>query len=87
VVGLVPGLGEVADGTNAVISVFRGDWTGAGLSASAAGLILREQFALGPRSLRVGPHEAVWMDETIGLTEQERRVWTTPMVSPNWSDA
>jgi len=33
VVGLVPGLGEVADGTNAVISVFRGDWTGAGLSA------------------------------------------------------
>lgn len=33
VAGCVPGLGEFADGTNALISVFRGDWTGAGLSA------------------------------------------------------
>ena len=33
VVGCVPLLGEPADAANAVISVFRGDWTGAGLSA------------------------------------------------------
>ncbi len=35
VVGLVPGFGEVADGVNAVISLGRGDYVGAGLSAAA----------------------------------------------------
>jgi RHS repeat-associated protein len=35
VVGLVPGLGEVADGVNALIYLGRGDYTNAGLSAAA----------------------------------------------------
>lgn len=33
--GLIPGLGEVTNAASAVISVFQGDWTGAGLSAAA----------------------------------------------------
>lgn len=35
VAGLVPGFGEVADGLNALISLARGDYVGAGLSAAA----------------------------------------------------
>lgn len=34
-VGLVPGFGEVADGANALISLLRGDYVGAALSAAA----------------------------------------------------
>jgi len=35
VVGLVPGIGEIADGANALIYLGRGDYTNAGLSAAA----------------------------------------------------
>jgi hypothetical protein len=35
VVGLVPGAGELADGANALISLGRGDYKGAALSAAA----------------------------------------------------
>lgn len=33
--GMVPGLGEVADGASGLISLGRGDWTGAGLSLAS----------------------------------------------------
>jgi RHS repeat-associated protein len=33
--GVIPGLGEVTNAASAVISLFQGDWTGAGLSAAA----------------------------------------------------
>lgn len=36
VVGLIPGVGEVADLANAGISALRGDWVGAGLSLASA---------------------------------------------------
>jgi len=32
---VIPGLGEVTNAASAVISLFQGDWTGAGLSAAA----------------------------------------------------
>ncbi|MCH4245390.1 PAAR-like domain-containing protein [Acinetobacter gerneri] len=35
IVGLIPGLGEIADGVNGVISLARGDYVGAGLSFAA----------------------------------------------------
>lgn len=35
VVGLIPGLGEIADGLNCVICLARGDYAGAALSAAA----------------------------------------------------
>lgn len=55
VVGLIPGVGEIADGTNAVISAFRGDWVGAGLSVAAM-IPFAGWFATGAKGIKRGAH-------------------------------
>ncbi|NKY39882.1 ALF repeat-containing protein, partial [Cellulomonas septica] len=48
--GLVPGWGELCDGTDMVISGFRGDWLGVGLSAAAMFPVL----GWGPGGAKIG---------------------------------
>ncbi len=54
VAGLVPGFGEFADGINALISLGRGDYVGASLSAMSMVPVVGDAIGKGGKILRVG---------------------------------
>ncbi|MEZ4298798.1 MAG: hypothetical protein R3B70_27860 [Polyangiaceae bacterium] len=70
VIGLVPGLGEVADLTNAGISALRGDWVGAGLSLAAAIPFAGWFATAGKAAKRAG--DIVSAGRTVGREAAER---------------
>lgn len=54
VAGLVPGVGEIADGVNALISLGRGDVAGATLSAMSMVPVVGDAVGKGGKILRAG---------------------------------
>ena len=69
VAGLVPGIGEVADGANALISVARGDLAGAGLSAVSMIPVAGDLIGKGGKAGRFAAKHA---DEAIGVFTRSR---------------
>jgi RHS repeat-associated protein len=66
VAGFVPGLGEVTNGASAIISVFQGDWTGAGLSAAAL-IPFAGDFADAAKLARLGKKGSGAVEEGVKL--------------------
>ncbi|MFN9640423.1 MAG: polymorphic toxin-type HINT domain-containing protein [Pirellula sp.] len=67
VVGLVPGLGEIADGINGVISLARGDYVGAALSFTSMIPIVGDAIGKGGKAARFIANKA---DDVMALGRQ-----------------
>ncbi len=86
IVGLIPGLGEIADGANALIYVARGDYVNAGLSAMSMVPFAGVAATVGKWGKRgVDAVQAVskYGDEAVGTTYVIGRKFDTA-VAKNW---
>ncbi|HYP08467.1 MAG TPA: hypothetical protein VER03_19690 [Bryobacteraceae bacterium] len=58
VVGLIPGVGEIADAANGLLSLGRGDYTGAGLSFASMIPLVGDAFGKGGKAARAASNSA-----------------------------
>lgn len=82
-VGVIPGLGEVADGLNGLISLGRGDYVGAGLSFVSMVPIFGDIVGKGGKitryAVKYSDEAAVAMKE---LDNGASRIWSQTVVAP-----
>ncbi len=82
VAGLIPGFGEVADGLNALISLGRGDYAGAALSAAAMIPFAGWGAAGGKFALKYGDEAATFTKSTLEIGRQIHKDYKLGLHNP-----